>query len=369
MATSTNKKKNNANIPNLQALIAAGIDAKTGLPLRFGSESPNIKENMKKILRITDEQNAINRYTWYNLPDITGQELERLLYYKGQICMFYNKELKRFFYLPYALDGSIDLYGRFMSVHPVPIGATQTKEDGRRDKQLGDWLAGVKLDVLYDVILPEEWKPEMITNCTALLHDYSKQLSQTIIPRQQLNDGIVDVESDCIPFMRTALLNGTGVRGLRVAHENEAPNVYQVSAALNQAALSGQKYLPIVGMAEFQDLTDGTIAKAEEYLLAMQSLDNIRLGTYGLDNGGIFEKKARELQAEAAVAGGAVGSILQDGLTIRQHWANIINSQYGCGAWCEISETAAEADKNMDGEISDEQDGQQPLDMGGTTDV
>ena len=41
--------------------------------------------------------------------------------------------------------------------------------------------------------------------------------------------------------------------------------------------------------------------KIEEYMLAMQSLDNLRLSGYGIDNGGLFEKKAHELQTEADI--------------------------------------------------------------------
>ena len=38
------------------------------------------------------EQVAVNRYTWCNIPcNITGQELERLIYYKEQLGFFDNK--------------------------------------------------------------------------------------------------------------------------------------------------------------------------------------------------------------------------------------------------------------------------------------
>ena len=372
----SNTTKNNARMTDPSIRLAAGLNPKTGLPFKYGMSESALKENIRRVLRIQDEQDAVNRFTWYNLPDITGQELERLLYYKGQICMFYNEVLDKFFYLPFALDGTIDVYGRFTAVHPVPMGATTAKDQEARTKELGNWLSTVHLDVLYDIPSIEQllsvdeggnllfnFDVKNLTNKTAILHDYSPQLSQTIIPRQQLNDGLLDVESDCIPFMRTALLNSTGVRGMRVSGETDAANVYAASEGINQAALSGQKFIPIIGMQEFQDFTDGSIGKAEEFLLAMQSLDNIRLGTYGLENGGIFQKKAHELQAEAAMAGGNTNLVIQDSLAKRQRWCNIINSLTGLGIWCEISETASGLDKNFDGEVSDEQDGQEePVD-------
>ena len=79
---------NNAKLPDLLTLLQAGINPKTGLPLALGDNK--FKKDMKALLRVIDEQDAVNRYTWYNLPcDISSEELERLLYYKGQLCFFY----------------------------------------------------------------------------------------------------------------------------------------------------------------------------------------------------------------------------------------------------------------------------------------
>ena len=88
-------------------------------------------------------------------------------------------------------------------------------------------------------------------------------------------------------------------------------------------------------------------------MLALQSLDNLRLSSYGIDNGGLFEKKAHILQDEADVNGGPVGLILQDGLTIRQNFCNIVNSIWGLGIWCEPAENIIGADTNGDGLMYD----------------
>ena len=85
-----------AKLPDIETLIQAGIDPKTGLPLKVKNIEPcKLKENSKLFLRLIDEQDATNRYVWYNLPcNLSSQELERMLYYKGQLCFFYNKELE-----------------------------------------------------------------------------------------------------------------------------------------------------------------------------------------------------------------------------------------------------------------------------------
>ena len=80
--------------------------------------------------------------------------------------------------------------------------------------------------------------------------------------------------------------------------QDESSNVVAANRSVDSAALNGQRYIPIVGNLEFQDLAGGDVAKAEEFLLALQSLDNFRLSLYGLDNGGLFQKKSHMLEAE-----------------------------------------------------------------------
>lgn len=53
---------NNARLPDVHSLIQAGIDPKTGLPIKLSDTDCALKENIRKVLRIVDEQNAINRY-------------------------------------------------------------------------------------------------------------------------------------------------------------------------------------------------------------------------------------------------------------------------------------------------------------------
>lgn len=350
-------------LPNLEPLIAAGIDPKTGLPAKVTSENPCfLKENIKRLIRIQDEQDAVNRYTWYNLPDgLNSQMLERMIYYKGQLCFFYFKEMDKFYFMPYALDGGIDFYGRYVGVHPIPFsGGTTDEEKANAAKQM-TILSAKKLKPTYDILTPEELLEEGLaaydTRCV-LLKDYTEQLAQTVTPRQMLNDAIIDVESECIPFMRTALIRATGVKGMRVGSQDEQSNVQAANNSMLDAALSGKVNIPIIGSVDFQELNDGQVGKSEEFMMALQSLDNFRLSTYGLENGGLFQKRERKLVSEQEMnaGGGSIGLIMQDGLSIRQRFCDIVNSIWGLGIWCDVSETVSGTDKDMDGELSDQQD-------------
>ena len=222
--------------------------------------------------------------------------------------------------MPYALDGTIDFYGRYNTIHPVPM--TSGTED-KGNKAQAQYLAEKKLKCVYGIDV--EGKQDVFKS-TVLLHDYTKQLSQTIIARVNVNEPLLDVMAECIPFMRTALISSTGINGIRVQDADQQQNVTDAARSVENAALTGKPWIPIIGNIEFQELTNGQLGKAEEYMLAMQSLDNLRLSGYGIDNGGLFEKKAHELQSEADLNGGPVGLVLQDGLSIRQNFCNVCNS-------------------------------------------
>ena len=358
--------KNNAAIYDLQTLVQAGIDPKTGLPLKATQGLPSkLKDGIKALFRIIDEQDAVTRYTWYNLPcNITSQELERLIYYKGQLAFFYCEPLDQFFFMPYALDGTIDFYGRYNRIHPVPMANGTTEEEKKLYGAQMDYLSTLKLDVLYDIPL-EPVDP--YTSCV-LLHDYTKQMSQTVISRQVLNDPLLDVMSETLPLMRTALFNSSGVLAMRVNSQDEQSNVKAANQAIDAAVLNGQRYIPVLGNIDFQELAGGETAKAEEFLMALQSLDNLRLSTHGLDSGGLFQKKAHVLESENSMNAGHARSALDDGLMIRQHMCDIANAIWGIGMSCEISESALMMDKNMDGMAVDNQDmsgvqGEQPQEV------
>ena len=314
------------NIPDIDTLIQAGINPKTGLPMKFGNKRCTTKEDIKKLIRKNDEQIFCSKYVWYNLPcNLSSQELERMLYYKGQLAFFYLKDLNEFYFMPYALDGTIDFYGRYNTIHPVPMTSGTDDKAGKAQAQ---YLSNIKLNCVYGIKLPEELKESDLTDSAVLLHDYTKQLSQSIIPTQQLNDAIIDIEAEIMPYLRTALLMGTGTKGLRVPDADAANEVFEASKALIDSALSATPYAPMISNLDFQELTDGSLTKAADYLQAMQAIDNFRLGLHGVPNGGLFDKSqyVNNEQTNMNLGGADVSLTLISGLYIRQTFCNIVNS-------------------------------------------
>lgn len=347
-------------LPDNQLLIQTGMVNVKGLP-KYDPKTL-LKENIKKQLRVQDEQVAVNRYKWYNLPSgLDGQLLERILYYKGQGVFFFMPANGKFYFLPYALSGSVDVYGRFMGVTPLQFAGGTTSNEKGKEKP---WINGLLKKPVYDI--PFEIDEKLVTDGCVILKDYTPQLSETIIPRQILQDGLLDAMAEAIPMARTSLIANSGVKGIRVQGEDDALNVLNASKTIEMAAMNGQPYVPIQANTEFQELTNGNVLKSEEYLLYLQALDNYRLSLYGLSTGGLFQKKSHMLEAEQDMNAGHARLSYDDGLVNRQKFADIINTIWGLGVWCEAAETVVNADLNGDGLAMDELDqsgvpGDQPL--------
>ena len=347
-----------AKIKDYESMIKAGIDPKTGLPTRMASALPVfLKENIKKQLRIIDEQDHVNLGVWYNIPcDIKSQELNRMLYYKYQLCLFYSKDFEQFFILPFTLateDGSsLDVYGRYRYIKPICY-YTSTEEKEKKDgKQvltpMEVYFSSLKLKVVYEPLT--EVTEEDLYNSAVILRDYTPQMdNKNGVPRSLLQESLLDVMADCIPLMRTSLLLETGVTGVRVGDGDQANEVLDAASSMYNNAINGVPWIAMISPMEFQQLTESVSGRAQDFLLAMQGLDNFRLSTYGIDNGGLFEKKAHTLQSEADMNGGPVGLVVQDKTTINQDFCNIVNSIWQIGMWYEPSETITKTDANGDG--------------------
>lgn len=331
-------------IKDVNTLIAAGIDPKTGLPYRMENiYSNNNKREIERQLKVKDRADAVNRYIWHGTPlTLTSQEIERLVYLKQNLVFFYFKDLEQYYLMPYALNGTIDFYARYNTVHPVPMAAGSTEMDRDNYRLQLNALSRVNLKIVYA-------KPDELNNIKleddrsiygVILRDYTNGISQSGESRETLQEPVIKILADCIPFLRTALINSTGIEGMRVDNEADYSNVIAANNSIYQAALSGQKFIPVTGNANMQELTGGQVGKAEDFMMAFQAIDNYRLSLLGLANGGVFQKKSHVLQSEEDINDVSSNSVLEDGLKWRQSFCEIANAVFGLNMSVEINPSA-----------------------------
>lgn len=162
--------------------------------------------------------------------------------------------------------------------------------------------------------------------------------------------------AECLPLLRTNLLAHSGVTGMRVGSEDEQSNVMAANNSIAHAAQTGKYMVPIVGNLDFQSLTNGGTGNAQEYLMAFQAFDNFRLQTYGLKNGGIYDKNSYVNTTTAGAIQANVDLQYQDGLKLRQAFCDLVNITFRLNIWCDSSEIASLQDNNKDGQIQDNQE-------------
>jgi len=354
--------KNNARIIDEELWKQSGIDRKTGLPLKMlNSIDVSLLSGTRMLLRIKDEQQAVNRYKW-DIPSglkLTSEEIERFLYYKGQLCFFRMKKPNstdyNYYLTPYALEGTINLYGQFNSVKPVPFASGMDKKDENK-KPAYDPIALALSLLTLTVVRKNDDIPEDLDNCCVLLHDYTKQYSEYIIPRQQLQEPLLEIMSLTVPYLRTNMLASVGVKGIRVGDADQYKQVIEGSQSLDNYAKNGKIWYPILGSIEAQELTEKNMAAMNDYMQTFQSLDNLRLSLYGLANGGVFEKKAHTLGKEEEINQTNTDLVYDDGLSIRKEFCDLVNKIWNIGI--SVKENKQDLQSNPEME-TDEKGGQQ----------
>lgn len=321
---------------------------------------------IKKVLRKNDRQQFTRRYVWENLPnDLTGDYIERVLYYKYSAIFFYIPELNTFNFLPYVGTG-LDEKGRYTRCRPLPFNG-KSEKDADGDKQV--YIPGLEFSPIYDITKTdprvemdyagkENLVNPMLNGCV-ILNSYCKELSQRAIPEQALIDPILDMMAEAMPLARTKLIASAGTTGMRVGNEDEQANVEAANLSIERAALNGKRFIPVVGVTEFQEFANDNGADAEIFMRYMTELDNLRLQSYGLKNNGLFEKNSYVNETMAGNIQVNVGQIYEDGLKLRQDFCDFVNATWGLGISCSASETVTNSDTNMDGETLDDNQTQQ----------
>lgn len=318
--------KNNAKLPWTEGMLQVGIDPKTGLPLKLGAgKRCNTKDDLKRLFRDQDKRLNINMFEWYNTQlDLKSQEINKLLYYRGQLAFAYLEDIDQFVLLPFALDGNLDMYGRPKEIRLIPF--VSSSEDARM-KPVEDYLASKRFKVVNTIKMPEDIKEDDLTKSAVILYDYTPHLSNNVIPQSVMNEVLIDLESEIYTYIRTAGLNATGTRAVRIADADQQEVSRSANMSLIEAAQRAEMYVPVVGNIDFQELTSGN-SDIPGLLQIAQTIHNLRMTLTGLPSGGVYTKTQYQNIKEASLNQGQVDSalVLQDKLTNRNEFTNIVNS-------------------------------------------
>lgn len=309
----------------------------------------NLQGSLEERLGKYHLQQYLGRYVWEDLPyGLNANRIERILYFRGEAVFFYVPELKQYFVLPYAYAGTPNCYGEPTVAIPLPFTGSTEMTSAYDPNKTKAWMPDLSRKIIYDPPMEALTEKDLSEYCI-IIRDSTVALGQHVPPRAATDSAIIGLESKFIPYMNTALMASTGVRMMRVGNSTEADDVAALGNQWEAAALQSKLLLPTVGQIDFQDLASNSVANAEEYLVAMQSIDNFRRMGLGLGDGTLFQTKAHMLQSQMDMSVGRTDSILMDGLNQRFNACKLIFSVFGEPVNVRVSETAGDYDINGDG--------------------
>lgn len=315
---------------SLQALgkiILAGTPAFGKNPELIDSLFAIADEKVKRykaLFRKLDLIQYTRRIMKFNLPyGADAKIMSRILYYRGQLCFFYREESQKFYHLPFALNGEIDCYGRYLDVTPLLWRGT---DDNKEDKQ---FMKDLTLYPIYEPLIPEQVTKEVQTKGCVIFDDRMKDLTEKLVPPYIMQEPLIELEAKLLMLIETAAMNKVGIKGIKADGPDDCTKIIQAGLSKMLFALTGTSYLPVDSSFQtIQELNDVNV-NIQELFASLQAVDNFRLMQLGIQNGGLFEKQGTELQAQFAFGVSNTKLIEQDAVFNWQESCDIVNSIWG----------------------------------------
>lgn len=329
-----------------------------------------------ELFAIMREQNyveTIERYMWTNVPfGLTPDLIERVLFFRGKGVLYFNDAVGKFQFLPFALNDTIDEYGRYTRCNTLPfIGVDEVKRDSNSKKRMVSAVME-DLELVYDLPYNEEMlrmirekKPVGI-----ILNDNTLAISQQPIIRANYVKPVLHMMATLMNIINCAMFGAADHNVLAVENESELKSINQGIDAINKNILNGKRFTAITSPLKIEPLKTSNTADLEGLFNTFNSLSNFLKSITGVANPGIFDKKAHLLQEEQQLNGSNADDIYYNGLRQRQEFCMLVQAYYGYPIWCESKRAMSEvqAENMATGETSDP-DNTQYNDDGGKKDA
>lgn len=349
------------------SLIQAGIPQSKKM-LKYGNAidqngktiTPNLlKYNLSygdlfDIMRHQNFTETIERYMWTNLPfGLTQDIIERVLFFRGKGVMYFNDKVGKFQFLPFALNGKIDEYGRYSRVNTLPFTGVDSDVKNKKAQP----LVYENLEIVYDLPYSEDTIKKINDGRVVgiILNDNSLEISQQPVIRYNFVKPVLHMLATLMQIINTAMFGNADHSLLQVTNESELESINLQINAINQDILHGLRFTPIIGTLPITPIKTSNTANLEGLFGTFNSLTNFLKSITGVANAGVFDKKAHLLQEEQRLNGSNSDDIYYNGLRLRQEFCLLCQAYYKYPTWCESKRGMSEAQSEnmLTGETSD----------------
>ena len=365
---------------DISSLEQAGIPLNKKM-LKYGNAidqngnvvTPNLEKlnlDYDSVFAIMKHQNMIEtyeRYMWVNVPfGLTQDLIERVLFFRGKGVMYFNDKIGKFQFLPYALNGLIDEYGRYTKVNTLPF--TGVSETGKKNSKKLETAIYENLEIVYDLPYNEDMLKKARERKTVgiILNDNSLAISQQPIIRDNFVRPVLRMMATLMQIINTAMFGAADHSLLKVENESEYDSIVTQIKAINFDILHGKRFTPVIGQFPIETIKTSNTADLEGLFGTFNSLTNFLKSITGVANAGVFDKKAHLLQEEQALNGSNSDDIYYNGLRQRQEFCILFQAYYGYPLWClSKREMSGAQEENLLLGETDDPDNTQPQNFGG----
>ena len=285
---------------------------------------------------------TIERFEWRNLPpELPSDLIERVLYFrfKGALFMFNEK----YYFLPFTLKGTIDSYGRYISITPVLFTGQWKIQQGKYTEDIS-FMSNAEFTVVYDLPkqegetaedeVGEDVEDDAITlpdakDKAVILTDSSLEISQDFTPVSYLIRPLVEQMVDILVLVNIDLITSAKVFYVVAKDASQKEAIEKEFQDLDNRILNGKRIVVVTSPTELKELTGANVKDSARYFQSYQSIDNLRKDIIGIDNGGTFMKQEHTTEMETQTNSNGGSFVLNNALRMRKAFCETVNHVFG----------------------------------------
>lgn len=314
----------------------------------MGNTNPvasNDSKDRNLLLRMLGHKHMIEtveRFEWKNLPpELTTDLIERVLYYRFKGALFNYNE--RFYFLPFALKGEIDSYGRYIGITPVLFtGQWKASGDGKITDDIS-FISGKTYKVVYDLISADkeinmedvdldafDQDDELSLDENAvILTDSTLEVSQDFTPMEYLIRPVIEQLVDILVLVNIDLISSAKMFYVVAKDAEQKDAIEKEFRDLDNRILNGKRVVVLTSKTDLKELMGTSVKDTARYFQSYQSIENLRKDIIGIDNGGTFMKQEHTTQMETEANSSGGSFVLNNALRMRKDFCAIANKTFG----------------------------------------
>lgn len=299
-------------------------------PIAIG-DSRN-KSKLKHLLYNKHSVEFFERFKWNNLPkDIPQDLIERIMYYRFKGMFF--KYSDQFFFLPFALKGTIDPYGRYEKIVPTLFTGKWDEASKKFDDEL--FLPSSVSDGFFYAKYSLEG--EKNDKNAVILTDQTLHISQDLTPPAYTIDPLIDQLVDVLVLVNIDLMSSAKVYTIIAPDEASKASIESEFQELDNNIRNGNRYVVVTGNGlPVQELSGSNTKDSARYFQTFQSIDNLRKSILGIDTGSTFQKM-EHMTMDESEANSSGDSVLKNALRQREEFCKLINYYFDLNVSVEIN--------------------------------